>query len=101
VGDKILLLTACGEAYVIGVLSASAPVILHVPGDLRLCAPHGTISLLAQSVEIDAAQATLRTGTPSIAATRLRESYDEVRRVVRGLLDVEIGELRGRSAGIA
>ena len=58
-GDEVLVI--CQEmpdAYVIGVLRGSGPITLRVPGDLKLEAPRGEISIIAgKSVKVRGAQA--------------------------------------------
>ena len=74
IGDTVLVIAVAEEAYVIGVLEASGPMMLRAPGDLRLSAPHGTIALDAARLELAAGEAELEAGTLSVMCQRLRES---------------------------
>jgi hypothetical protein len=100
VGDTVLVIAAESGGYVIGVLSAAAPATLQVPGDLRICAPHGTISLLASEIELGAQETRVRSSTLYITAGRLLQTFDEVRQVVRGLFDLDMGELTAAVRGL-
>jgi hypothetical protein len=94
VGDTVLVIASSDDVYVIGVLEASGPMTLRAPGDLRFCAPHGTIALDAAEIDMTGGEMRVQTNTLVVMARHLRESFEGVRRIVRGTLDLEVGDLR-------
>ena len=86
IGDTVLVVEADAAAYVIGVLQASGPMVVAVPNDLLLSAPNGRIALDAATIGLDA-------GRLSIRADELGECFGSVRRIVRGLLEIDAGEI--------
>jgi len=95
VGDEVLVISqGASETYVIGVLRGSGPTRLQVPGDLHLCAPHGTVRLSGESVEIHGRarvemtgrQTTIRTTRLNLFATTLVQRLNSAYTWVTGLL---------------
>jgi hypothetical protein len=97
-GDIVLIIEAGEAAYVIGVLNASGPMTITAPGDLRLAAPHGALTLSSASLCASAGEISLNAENLNINAGQLRESFGAVRRFVSGLFDFEAGEFRARIA---
>jgi hypothetical protein len=95
-GDSVLLIEAGDGAYVIGVLQASGPMTITAPGDLRVLAPNGKVTLAAGAVSMEATEVTLKAERLAMMADQLRERFRNVRRVVLELLDVDAGAFSAR-----
>jgi hypothetical protein len=95
-GDEVLLIASDDAAYVIGVLNATGPLTVLAPQDLRLWAPHGRIELMSASLVASADEIELHADRFSIVARHMRETFETLERVVRGLFDFEAGEVRAR-----
>ncbi len=96
IGDVVLVAASDEAAYVIGVLSANGPVTMVAPRDLRLWAPNGRIELMSASLVASADDILLQGERMNVTASRLHETFGSVQRVIRGVLDIEAGEIRAR-----
>ncbi|WP_158743555.1 DUF3540 domain-containing protein [Acidisphaera sp. L21] len=96
IGDTVLVIETADVAYVIGVLHATGPMTIRAPGDLRLQAPHGAITLDAATVSTRAEEVQIEAKRLTVMADRLRERFRTVRRVVGESLEVDTGSLRTR-----
>jgi hypothetical protein len=103
VGDEVLVISQRpSESYVIGVLHGRGVTSLQVPGDLHLSAPHGTVRLTGDNVEIrgrsrvelTAHQATIRTARLNLFATTLVQRLTSAYTWVTGLLQFKGRRMR-------
>jgi len=90
-GDRVLVLRQDAEnAFIVGVLQGAGVTTLSVPGDLRLEAPHGRISLSAgRDFEIESPRLGLRAGVVEITARRILETVEDAFRWVSRLFQVK------------
>lgn len=103
-GDEVLLI--CHEmpdAFVIGVLRGSGTTTLRVPGDLKLEAPHGQVSITAgksvklrsgQALELAAPRATFRFRRLNVLVTTLVERVNNLFTWATGLVQCKSRRLR-------
>ncbi|HQT63966.1 MAG TPA: DUF3540 domain-containing protein [Acidocella sp.] len=97
-GDSVLLIEAGEQAYVIGVLQARGPSTITAPGDLRILAPNGHLSIAAAAISANAPQMRLNAETLWLTAGQLSETFRNVRRLVSDLLEIDAGTLLTRVA---
>jgi hypothetical protein len=98
-GDTVLAVEGAAASYVIGVLNATGPSIISVPGDLRLLAPNGEIVLQGATVAANAEELRLNAQNLAVTAERATERFGAVRRFVTQIFDLDAGELRTRISG--
>jgi hypothetical protein len=103
-GDEVLVV--CQEmpdAYVIGVLQGHGTTTLRVPGDLRLEAPRGDVSILAgkgvkvrgnQALELAAPRATFRFRRLNLVVTTLVQRLNNLFTWATGLVQSKSRRLR-------
>ncbi len=98
-GDEVLVIAQEPERfYVIGILRASGPTTLRLPGGLAIQAPEGAVTIDAgrpirlesrQAVSVAAPRVTIRAGRLETLAVRAVERIGDVFLWVRGLFQVK------------
>jgi hypothetical protein len=94
-GDTVLAIGEGGAWYVIGIIEGTGRTTVTVPGDLTFHAPRGAITLKAgRGLRLEGAVVRILGERLVLAAGRLAERFETVRRHVRGLVDTRAGEAR-------
>jgi hypothetical protein len=92
VGDHVLVIRQDANAYVIGVLHATAPVVIAVESDLSLHAPAGKIECTAgKGVAITSTNLDVVVQEARFFAKSIVERFTSATRAVKGMLITKAG----------
>ncbi len=96
-GDTVLAIGQEQSWFVIGVLNGTGPTTLVVPGDLNLCAPRGSIELMAaKGVHIKSRSVKIAARKLEFLATSVFEKFATATRWVKETLNLRAGRVRTR-----
>lgn len=92
-GDEVLVIGQGAAHYVIGVLHGTGRSTLELPGDVRIRAVGGTLSLEGdEGVRVDAPRVAVRATKLELVAGAVVETFHSLRQRVTELLSVRAGE---------
>jgi hypothetical protein len=95
VGDIVLIIGRESMFYVIGVIKGAGTTTMIVPGDLQLCAPRGSIELMAaKGVRIKGEDVDISANKLNIAAKTVMERFTDVTRWVKNAFQIRAGRMR-------
>ncbi|QDV25614.1 DUF3540 domain-containing protein [Aureliella helgolandensis] len=100
VDDMVLAIGQKDDWFVIGVLQGSGKTTLHVPGNLQLMAPNGSIEMVAsRGVSIRSPTVNIVATQLNLAAKKLNERFEQARLWVKESYEIMTKRMTTRAEG--